>query len=95
VPDQGAARFMELFYRRLASGAPRDEALADARRDARAAGWPIHTWGAFVLVGEAVAPLPLERKPWPMRSPRFALSVGALLAGSLLLAGTARLRRPA
>jgi len=57
VDDVGARRFVEHLYEGLRAGLPRDEALARARRRARAEGLPPREWAAFVLTGPGHEPV--------------------------------------
>ena len=80
VSDWATAHLMTRFYRRLAEGAGRAEALRQAKLEMLRAGGDLShpsSWAAFVLTGEAVTPISL---PWSW--PR-TLSIAA---GVLILA---------
>ncbi len=86
VHDERTARFMEDFYRRLAAGASKGEALrqtklAALRRGGEAAA--PRDWAAFVLIGEAGASIPLSRGAQPAPWPAI---LGAVLASALAVA---------
>jgi CHAT domain-containing protein len=95
VSDRSTASFMESFYRHLAGGLSKTQALRRAKLDLRskretAAPW---YWAAFVLLGDGTGPLSLD---WANSDQQ---GVGSLLAaiglglGALLLLLRARWRR--
>lgn len=51
VRDDAARRFMDVFYRELRSGAPRDVALQRTREVLRQEGYPLRDRAAFVITG--------------------------------------------
>jgi CHAT domain-containing protein len=94
VRDQDALRLMERFYRRLAAGGPRDEALAATKREARREGWPAAAWAPFVLIGDGAAPVPVRRRAGGGARPAALVGAGvALAAGLAALAWAARAGR--
>ena len=50
IGDRSTVRFIEGFYRSLASGLPAGEALRDAKLQALRRGEPAAQWAAFTLV---------------------------------------------
>ena len=61
VDDESTAGLMESFYRGLSRGLGRGEALREARLELLHRGAAPRLWAPFVLIGEAAAPVPLER----------------------------------
>jgi CHAT domain-containing protein len=93
VNDRGTASFMEEFYKQLAQGQPKAQALRSAKlqvlRDAPDAS-PRH-WAAFVLIGHPDGGVPLSG-PGPTTS-RTWLAATLVLIGLAILAALLRARR--
>ena len=66
VNDRRTAELMERFYRHLAEGQPKAEALASAKRDLllREPNLAARYWAPFVLIGEPAGRLPLRSPAW-------------------------------
>lgn len=62
VDDQSGRKLMESFYRRLANGEGRAEALRHAKLEFVNSGEPPYYWANFQMVGNAIEPLYPERK---------------------------------
>ena len=62
VDDRSGGKLMESFYRHLANGEGRAEALRHAKLDFVNSGEPPYYWANFQMVGDAVEPLYPERK---------------------------------
>ncbi len=88
VPDQTASQFMSAFYRGLAEGLGRAEALRRAKirfiESNTALAHPYH-WAGFVLYGQGASPIPL-----PLSWPRALLPLAGL---ALLMAAALYWRR--
>jgi CHAT domain-containing protein len=94
VHDERTARFMEAFYRRLAAGASKGEALRQAKLESLRGGGEASSprdWAAFVLIGDAGGTVPLsarrERARWPL------IALATLAAAAVLAVLAPRLRR--
>ncbi|HEV7424972.1 MAG TPA: CHAT domain-containing tetratricopeptide repeat protein [Thermoanaerobaculia bacterium] len=89
IPDGPTAAFMAAFYNQLQRGAPRAEALRQAKlrflRSGSALADP-HYWGAFVLTGDGIRPVPA-----PIRWSSIAFA--SLVAIAIALAAWWFLRR--
>ncbi len=86
--DDEAARLMERFASHLADGADVATALAEAKRDRRAAGAPAAAWAGMVALGDgATTPLPGGRQTY------LWWWVAAALSGLLVLGEWLRRRR--
>jgi CHAT domain-containing protein len=93
VNDRASARLMTRFYRHLAGGAPKAEALRRARLDLRRDDATRHPyyWAPFVLLGDGAGPV-----AFPPRAGRWWLApLAAGLLGAAVLAARALRRRPA
>jgi CHAT domain-containing protein/Tfp pilus assembly protein PilF len=91
VEDRAAMRLMTAFYRHLAAGRDKAQALRHAKLDALARGAPPRDWAGFVLLGEPLATVPgIGHAGVPDLGPALA-AVGALALAAL--AGALRLRR--
>ncbi len=62
VDDRPGRKLMESFYRHLASGEGRAEALRRAKLEFVKAGEPPYYWANFQMTGEAIEPLYPDRK---------------------------------
>lgn len=84
VADRPTADFMQVFYHHLQSGLPRDEALRRAKLRFLESGSALadpHFWGAFVLTGDGLHPIP--------RAMSLRVVAAASLATLLVLGVTA------
>ena len=84
VADRPTADFMQVFYHHLQSGLPRDEALRRAKLRFLESGSALadpHFWGAFVLTGDGLHPIP--------RAVSLRVVAAASLATLLVLGVTA------
>ena len=66
VSDRRTADLMEAFYRHLAFGESKADALRSAKLDLLRAdpGLPPHFWAPFVLIGEPAGTVPLRTPSW-------------------------------
>jgi len=84
VADRPTADFMRIFYKELAAGTPKAEALRRAKLamlQSSATAQPLY-WAAFVLTGDGRAEVPFAR--WP--SAVLPLSALAVIAAGVLIA---------
>lgn len=88
VEDHAAMRLMTSFYRHLADGRGKAEALRSAKLEAITRGEPPSRWAGFVLLGEPFGRVAVAR-PWDLRTLSKAdwVLVTLLLAGALVASG--------
>lgn len=70
VDDRAGRKLMESFYRHLAAGEGRAEALRHAEAEFANAGEPPYYWANFQIVGDAVAPLYSRHNVAELRNPQ-------------------------
>jgi CHAT domain-containing protein len=88
VEDRASMRLMTSFYRHLADGKSKAEALRSAKLEALTRGDPPFRWAGFVLLGEPFGRVAVGR-PWDRRalSTLRWILVTLLLAGALVASG--------
>jgi CHAT domain-containing protein/tetratricopeptide (TPR) repeat protein len=88
VEDRAAMRLMTSFYRHLADGKSKAEALRSAKLEAVARGDPPFRWAGFILLVEPLGRVAVAR-PWGRRglSTLGWILVTLLLAGALVASG--------
>lgn len=94
VADAPTANFMQVFYHHLQRGVARDEALRRAKLRFLEPGSTLadpHFWGAFVLSGDGLRPVP-QSASWKVVA---AAAAGILVIAALALRQVWRRRRPA
>jgi CHAT domain-containing protein len=70
VDDRAGRKLMEAFYKHLAAGEGRAEALQHAETEFANAGEPPYYWANFQIVGDAVAPLYSGHNVAELRKPQ-------------------------
>ena len=79
VEDRAAMQLMSAFYRHLAAGSDKAQALRLAKLDVRAKGAAPRDWAGFVLLGEPAGTVALGGRP-------AAAALGPAVAGLAVLA---------
>jgi hypothetical protein len=95
VEDRNAARFMQAFYRQLAEGQPKTDALRRAKLEILRQVGPVspRAWAPFVLIGEPLEVVQLGTEGPSSKARFWALGLFLALAGAVvfLLRSRARL----
>lgn len=93
VEDRSALRLMTSFYRHLAEGRGKAEALRAAKLEALSDGNPPSDWAGFVLLGEPFGRVEVARpQRWRLLYPAVLLLLTALLTAGI--ARSVLVRRP-